>query len=295
MKSIQNAMLTVGLMHVPVGIAPAVTKVEEVSFKNIHEKCMTPLKVKTVASQAKTNGKTPKKPEVSESAPALTVIWCETCKKEVVDDVTKGYEFAKGQFVQFSEEEIEAAKGGRNKAIEITKIVKRDDLNQKLVNNMYFLVPNAHVNSTYGVLYQALVETKSVAIGRQSVWGKEYPCAIVPDQSYASGGVLMMLLLHCAEDLVEPDFSAPIPKAADKKLAKEMLNVIAGKLEPDDLTSRSRSRVQEMIAARVEGLDLPEYETEREAAATTDIQETLRKSIEVLQGQKPKAKAKAKA
>lgn len=287
MKAQINSLLVFGhddaRITVPVGIASAVSEANEISFKVLHEKCRTPVSMKTVANEAKKNG-TAKgasqvTPPVKTPAP-MALAWCETCEVEATETV-RGFEFTKEQYVVFTDTEIDQAKGQRDPVIRLTKFVKRDEILPTWINKHYFLIPNAHVNEAYGVLYQALAETKTMGIGKQSLWGKESPCAIYANQDYEHG-VLMMVLLHCREDLVEPDFSSPIPKKESKKLTKDLIAASIASLTSVDLSSTSRQRMNSLVEAKINGIELPVMVADKEPDVTLDIDEMLRRSLELL-------------
>lgn len=291
MKATVNATLSFGLVTVPVGVASAVTSTNEPSFKTLHQFCKNPIKIKTVGNEVK---KAKSAPATSAASPSK--LFCEVCNVEVeAESTAKGYEYAKGDFVLFTEEELASVAPERSPTIKLNKFVKATELHPSLIEKLYFLIPNQHVGEGYGLLYQALAELKSVGIGMQSLWGKEHPCAIIPNQQYATGGVLTLATLRLQEDLLAPDFAAPIPNRESKKIAKEVVTSHMGTLDPaTDLVSGARSRLHSMISAKIEGRDLSVEAAEADAEVTglADLQEMLRRSVaEKVSEKKEKVKA----
>lgn len=274
MKSSVNAMISFGLVNIPVGVAGTTTETKNISFKNMHE-CGSALKVETTG-------------KAGTAGTIKQHLFCEKCGVQV-DQVVKGLEYASGQFITFSEGELEAIKPPAGKVITLNKFVPRNDVTTLMVEKSYFLIPNPNVPSGYGLLYQSLAETKMAGVGVQSLWGKEHPCAIYADQSF-EGGVMIMQLLRLHEDMVKPDFSAPIPDAKAKTLAKALITANKGVLTDEDLVSSQRIRLNELVAAKLAGVDLPAAAEETEKAVSGDLMEALRQSIAA----KPKAPAKAK-
>lgn len=288
-----NALLRFGSPNIPaelritlpVGIAGAISVKNEVSFTNLHDECHMKLSVRTVGGSKGTPGK-----------PGQSVTHCEVCNVDLDGDehVVKGVEYAKGQYVVFTKEEAEAADPPRSPLIDLTKFVLRGDLSPLLVDKNYYLVQNAVMNGAYGLLYQALVETKAIGIGAHTLWGKEYPCAVYPNQDFPGRSVLMMAQLNCHEDLVTPDFTATIPGRPEAKQAKELVLSLMGELTPEDLESKSRNLRNEMVTARVANQDLPVTPEIAEPVATPDLMESLRTQIAAQSKPKPRA-AKAKS
>lgn len=283
MKSTVNAMVSFGLVNVPVGIAPAVTGTNEITFRRMHN-CGHPV-VNKDSGKVKTKIKTTTVSTIKQH------LFCEACGVEV-DETVKGYEYATGHFVTISEDELEAIAPSPEKVITLNKFVPRNNVTGLMVEKDYFLIPNPKVNAGYGVLYQALAETKTIGFGTQALWGKEHPCAVVANQDF-EGGVLMMQVLRQFEDMVMPDFKAPIPNAAARKLAKELVLSHTGTLVADeDLVSQQRVRLNALVAAKMAGVDLPAAAQIEEAVPSTDLMDALKQSVAVKEKPKPRTKAK---
>lgn len=272
MKASVNGVLTFGLVSVPVGVASAIKTTNDPSFRTLHVTCKQPVKIKTVANESKAV------PQDPENGTGSSVVFCETCNTEATETL-KGFEYAKGEFVYFTDIEMNTLKPERLPTIELKKFVKVTELKPVMIDKHYFLIPNKTLTDSYGLLYQSLAELKVAGIGTQSLWGKEHPCAVVANRDYPEGGVLMMQTLVPAEDLVDPDFAAPIPKASAKKLAKEVVTSMTQELSLDaDLANESRSRIFAAISAKVEGREIP-VEAQRALEEIPDLTDALRKSI----------------
>src|SRR4051812_29167477 len=195
MKAAVNGQITIGLVTIPVGVASAVTSTKDPSFKNLHDTCHTPVSKRAVTGSVSSNGNG-----------GDTAVFCKECGVDVEpEQIVKGYEYAKGQLVYFTEDEMLSIKPERSPVIDLTKFVKAGEITQKMIEKTYFLLPNPNLGDTYGVFYQALAQAKRVGVGVQTLWGKEHPCAVL-----AAEGVLMMWTLHIYEDLLVPDFETPV-------------------------------------------------------------------------------------
>ena len=259
MRTIVNAVISFKMVAIPVAVAGTMSSTKEPKFKTLHS-CGEPVKQS---------------------------VTCPACEEEVLDTL-KGYEVAKGQFVTFTPEELEGE--GRDPNIELTKFVLASKIPQLMVEKTYWLVPpeNEKLAEKYGLLYQTLAETKKAGIGSQSLWGKETPCVVRPNSDFHKG-VLQLDILHLNEDLIEPDFSAPIPGREEKKMAKLIIDAMTDEFDPEtDLISEHRWKVQQMISARMEDKELPVFE-KREEKQEVDLMGALKASVEEIEKKKVKA------
>lgn len=251
MKVNIHAMLSFGLVNVPVGVASVVSGTKELAFVNLHET---------------------DKGRIGEKKA------CKTCGE--MDPVTvKGYEYVKGEYIVFTAEEIERITKKQSPEISIRKFVKATELQPLMIASHNFLVPNQNVNAAYGLLYQTLVELKQVGIGTHTLYGKEHPCAVAANQDYESG-VLILHTLNVFEDLNVPDFVAPIPSREEKKTAKELIGTYTAEFVPsEDLISVSREEMRAVIAAKIAGGEIPTPAGAEELEITLDLHEMMKRDL----------------
>lgn len=210
---------------IQVGLAGAVSS-KATKFRNIHSTCRTPI------SEQKR---------------------CQTCDEAVEpEELLKGFEVTKNEFIVFTDDEIRDAIPERDPFIDITKFVPRGELSGLMIEKEYFLIPDKVVPGRYGVLFQAMSGLKATGVGKQTLWGKEHPCAVYPNQSFPSGGVLMMAILHPHEDLVQPDFASPTPSREGVRDGRAKIEALLGHLEPEDLEVEARTQINALIASRLD-------------------------------------------
>lgn len=257
MKVQISTMLVFGEKEIPVGVAGATTETNEIKFNDMHN-CGTPVALKKPVSGITQNAPAKNGSRVSA---VQRKAFCPACSVEV-DEIVKGFEYAKGLFLIFTDEELESIKPNELKIISLSKFVPRVSVTGLMINKNYFLTPNPNVPASYGQLYAALAEQKLSGIGTMNLWGKEQPCAVYADQSFQGHSVLMMQLLHLQEDRIAPDYTAPIPDAAAKKAMKELVTSMVGALEPSDLESAQRARLNNLVAKKLHALEQPEPKEE---------------------------------
>ena len=155
MRTIWNGSINFGLVNIPIGLAVAQQR-KDVSFRTLHRECGTPIKQKR---------------------------WCPVHERDVeADELVKGWEFAKGQFVLVEESDLEAVALTRSQSIDIKRFVSLDDVDPIYFDRAYYLSPSdaAAQRRPYVLLLRAMQEANVAAIGKFVLWGKENLCLIRP-------------------------------------------------------------------------------------------------------------------
>jgi DNA end-binding protein Ku len=277
MKTIVNATIQFGMASIPVGVCSGLISTNDPSFKTLHADCHKPV------SKTSSNGG------------ASSSLWCDTCEK-AAEETVYGYEYAKGEFVWFTAEEMAQVKPERVPVIELNKFVKAASIKPTMIEKHYFLQPSdmAPLADPYGQLYSALTKLKVAGVGTQTLWGKEHPCAVVSSQDYPQGGVLMMLTLALAEDLAVPDFSAPIPSKERIASAQAAVAALTDEFRPEeDLVSKSRELMEDAITAKIEGREIAPVAPQKPVEPVMDIGEALKAEIAARAKKTMKARTKS--
>jgi DNA end-binding protein Ku len=203
------------------------------------------------------------------------------CSKEGVtvekDDVAKGYEFAKGQYVQFTPEEVKALDEKATNSIDIAEFVPLSAVDRIYLEKVYYLGPDKGGDRAYRLLGEALKTTGRAAVGQYSARGKQYLVLVRP-----LDGVLVMEQLHYAAEL-RPAGEVPHPdtpvKEAELALAKQLIEQSStDEFRPESYHDTVRERVLEAIQRKVEGQEI----TAEEAPAETkiiDLMDALKASL----------------
>ena len=202
MRTTWNGSISFGLVNIPVGLAPATAssaRQSDVQFRMLHRECLTPIKQKR---------------------------WCPVHDIEVgPDEIVRGWEVAKGQFVPIEDAELEALEQhDTSRAIEITRFVAADEVDPVYFDRTYYLVPagTEAQRRPYALLLAAMREAGVVGLGSFVLAGKEKLCLI-----RAKGDALALETLFVAEDV---------------KSQAEIDEAVAGDAGARARSSRSRSR-----------------------------------------------------
>ena len=275
MRTIWNGSISFGLVNIPVGMALATkpaARESDVSFRMLHRECLTPIKNKR---------------------------WCPQHDREVSnDEIVKGWEVAKGQFVVVDEADLEAlSRADDSRTIAITRFVELDQVDPIYFDRTYFLAPAdaAAQRRPYVLLLEAMKETNTAAVGKFVRQGAEHFCLIRP-----KGDALALETLFLAEDVrsqteIEEAVGEIEVNDAELELARQVIGSLAGDFDSEELVSEYRRDLRAMLEAKLAGEEITVPEPEEEKAPVVDLMEALRASVAEAQGTKKSAAKKTKA
>jgi DNA end-binding protein Ku len=278
MRVTWNGSLSFGLVSIPVGLAPATrpaARQSDVSFRLLHRECLTPIKQKR---------------------------WCPTHDRELApDEIVKGWEVAKGQYVVVEEAELEALeRHDDSRTIDIERFVPVADVDPVWMDRTYFLVPGAAPaqRRPYKLLLEAMEEAGVAAVGRLVRSGRESLCLV-----RARGKGLVLETLYLVEDVysqaeIDEAMDATQVKKAELDLARQIVDGLQAAFEPDELTSTYRRDLRELLEAKLRGEEISTPEPAPEPAPAVDLIEALRASVAAAKAsstRQKKAPAKPKA
>ena len=273
MRTIWNGSISFGLVNIPVGLALATTpkaKQSDVSFRTLHRECKTPIRQKR---------------------------WCPTHDREVgPDEIVKGWEVAKGEFVIVEDADLEAIQlHDESRSIEITRFVPLDEVDPVYLDRTYYLSPAQAPaqRRPYVLLLEAMKQAGMGGIGRFVLRGAEYNALIRP-----KGEALVLETLFLAEDVrsqaeIEEAVAGTEVKKAELDLAQQVMQSLVGEFDPSELESQYRSDLRQMLEAKLDGQEIAKPEPTPEAPVV-DLMEALKRSVAEAKGRKPAASAGSK-
>jgi DNA end-binding protein Ku len=267
MRTIWNGSINFGLVNIPIGLAVAQQR-KDISFRTLHRECGTPIKQKR---------------------------WCPVHERDVeADELVKGWEFTKGQFVMVEDSDFEAVALQRSQSVDIDRFVSLDDVDPLYFDRTYYLSPAdaPAQRRPYVLLLRAMQEANVAAIGKFVLWGKENLCLIRP-----LGDALALETLFFAEDIrprAEIDDAVGETEIADPELdmARQLVASLVGEFVPEEFENVYRGELRAMLEAKLEGreITLPEPAPE---APVIDLMDALKQSV--AQAKKQRAPAKGAA
>jgi DNA end-binding protein Ku len=205
---------------------------------------------------------------------------CPTCN-EVVERSTlvKGYEFAKDQYVQFTEEELKNLEGEASKMIDIAEFVPLAQVDPIYFEKTYYLGPDKGGEKAYRLLAEAMKKAGRVALAKYVMRGKESLVLIRPAQEG-----LMLHTMYFADEV--RDFGE-VDKGEDAKLKPgelELAERLVGELtkeafRPEQYADEYRERVLQAVESKVEGKEVTSLAPQAQRAQVIDLMEALKQSL----------------
>jgi DNA end-binding protein Ku len=265
MRTIWNGSINFGLVNIPIGLAVAQQR-KDTAFRTLHRECGTPIKQKR---------------------------YCPFHERDVeADELVKGWEFAKNQFVMVEDSDLESVAVERSQSVDIIRFVPIDQVDPIYFDRTYYLAPAGAdaQRRPYVLLLRAMQEAGMAAVGKFVLWGKENLCLIRP-----LGESLALETLFFAEDIrprQEIDEAVEETEVKDPELsmARELVESLVGDFDPADYENEYRNELRAMLEAKLAGKEIAKPEPLPEAPVV-DLMEALKQSV--AHAQKGKAKAAA--
>ncbi|MGD2135242.1 MAG: Ku protein [Gemmatimonadales bacterium] len=251
-RPIGSATVSFGLVSVPVKLYSAAESTARVSFNWLHKDCGSRLRQQYVCKQ---DG------DVVER-----------------DDMVKGYEFSKGQYVTFTPEELKTLEQKSTDTIDIAEFVPADQVERLYFDKAYYLGPDKGGERAYRLLSRALEETGLSALAKYAARGKQYLVLIRPlDDGLA------MEQLHYADE-IRPFSQVPLGdgevKQDELQLAVRLIEQAASdEFRPEAYRDEVRERVLEQIQRKVEGEEITAAPAEEPQTQIIDLMEALKASL----------------
>jgi DNA end-binding protein Ku len=252
-RAVLSGTISFGLVSIPVKFFTAASS-EQVSFNMLHKKCGGRLKMQFV---------------------------CPTDNNEVVErsETVKGYEYSKGQYVQFNEEELKALETERGGSIEITEFVPVTSVDFLQVEKSYYLGPDKGGDKAYRLLGEAMTAKGRVAVGRWSARGKEQVVLVRP---YGKDGLVIHQLYYSNEmrAFSEIDTGATFTfSEKEHELAEKLIEELGtDSFDATKYTDSFSERVKSAVDQKVAGQEIT-IAPEAPKAQIIDLFEALKKSL----------------
>lgn len=214
------------------------------------------------------------------------------------DEMVKGYQFAKGQYVVFEPDELKAIEAQSDNAIMIAEFVPAEDIERIYFSKGYFLGPDKGGTRAYRLLSAALREAGRAAIATYAARGKQYLVMIRPMED----GLIMEQLYY--PDEVRGFDQVPLEDGevdeAELKLALQLIGAASTEaFEPEKYHDEVRERVMELIQKKVDGEQITIAHEEEPETKIIDLMEALKASLgdtgDADSGRKPPKRATKKS
>lgn len=266
-RSIGTLTISFGLVSIPVKLYSATESGKSISFNMLHKGCGSRLKQQYLC--------------VKEEIPVAR------------EDIVKGYEFAKDQYVMFTPEEMKALEEVGTHSADITEFVPLESVDPVFFDKAYYVAPDKGGAKPYALFARALHDSNRCALGRWASRGKQH---IVMFRA-VDDGLVMQQLLYADEVRAMKDLEIPKieVKEGELKLAGQLIEQQSNEaFDPTAYTDEVRARIEAAVQKKVDGQEIAVSEAPEGGAQVIDLMEALRASLERKGAAPAKAKAAAK-
>jgi DNA end-binding protein Ku len=253
-RAMWKGAITFGLVSIPVELHTAVRD-HRPKFRLLHAKDKSPIKYERVCI---TDGK--------------SVAW---------EDLVKGYEYEKGQFVVLTKDDFQRAAVEKSKAVQVLDFVEPEEVDDRYFETPYYLTPGAGGDRPYALFREAIRESGKIAIAKIILRDAQHLAAIE-----VIGDALVLSMMRFADELVDVDaFKFPSAHKVSQKemdLAKSLIGSFVSDWDPDRYTDEYRDNLMRIIDAKVKGRKprLESGDVEPKQAEVIDLMTRLRKSLQ---------------
>jgi DNA end-binding protein Ku len=266
-RAMWKGSLAFGLVNIPVELYSA-TRDHRPKFRLLHAKDEAPVRYERVCQ---TEGK--------------AVGW---------DDLVKGYEYEKGQFVVVTKDDFKTAALEKTKTIDILDFVDPKEIDERYFETPYYLQPVKGADRSYALLREAIRESNKLGVAKIILRDAQHLAAVE-----AIGDALVLTMMRFADELADlADFRFPKAEAirpAELKMAMQLIDNLSAEWKPDKYTDEYRDNLRKVIQGKLKGRRprLQERET-AQSADVVDLMARLRASLEGKDGPAAKARSAGK-
>jgi len=251
--AIWTGAINFGLVTIPVRLFTSVRS-NDLSFNLLHAKDEGRIKYERICSE---DGK--------------QVPW---------DEIVKGYEYEKGEYVILTDEDFKKVNPEATQTVDIIEFVELEQINPMFFEKPYYLEPSKQGRHAYALLREALEKSGKVAIARVVIRTKEQIAAVKP-----IGDALVLEIMHWAEELVD---QSTLDLPADRKLpeselkmAKMLIDTMSvDQFEPEKFKNRYADELMAMIEARAAGKEMPKPKKAPARPKVVNLMDVLQQSLE---------------
>jgi DNA end-binding protein Ku len=249
-----KGFLRLSLVSCPIQLFPATSEREKIRFHQINKETGNRIKYRKIDA--------------------------ETGDDVDKDDIVKGYEAKKGQYIELEPEELEAVALESTRMIDIEQFVPKDEIDELYLGNPYYIVPDGEVGQqAFAVIREAIKQKGMVAIGRVVFTSREHVIALEP----RGKGMIGITLRYPYEVRDEKNYFDDLP---EQKIPKEMLDLAGhivkikqGHFKPDKFEDRYEEALKNLLKKKAHGEKI-EPAAREEPGNVINLMDALRRSVQ---------------
>jgi DNA end-binding protein Ku len=249
--SVWKGYLTFGLISIPIRLFSA-ARGERISLNQLHTVCHSRIKMP---------------------------LFCPVCDRKVErNEIVKGYEYEKDQYVLFDEKELDKIEPESARSMEILEFVRLEEIDPLYYESSYYVTPEDEGRKAYQLLLDAMEDSGYAAIAKITMHQREHIVVIRPRDN----GMTLHTMFYTNEIREVAEYGkrtpAAAPKDAEKKLATQLIESLAAKFEPEKYKDQYQESMKALIEAKQAGQEVAEVPRAK-MAPVIDLMEALKKSI----------------
>lgn len=201
------------------------------------------------------------------------------------DEVVKGFEYSKGEYIIIEPEEIKKIEPKTAKAMEILEFVKAEEVDPVYFESSYYLMPEEAGRRPYSLLAKVMGESGFLAVAKLTMHNREYTVLLRPHRN----GLMLHTMFYQDEVREVEHFGETVGdlREGEIKVAQQLIEALAGKWEPSKYRDTFEENLRTLIQARVEGREVSAVEKPRRPAPVVDLMDALKQSLDQMQAKKP--------
>lgn len=251
-RSIWSGALSFGLINIPVKLYAAALNTD-LRFHFLHKEDLSPIRFAKV---------------------------CRADGREIpFDDIVKGYEYQKGDYIMLTDEDFEKANPRKAKTIEISEFVDEKGIDSVYFERPYFLGPDKNAEKPYALLREALKKSKKVGVARFVLRNKEHLAAVK-----VQGNVLVLNQMKFREEIRDPkEIDAPGAEhvsARELAMAISLIEQLTDKFRPEQFRDTYKKELETLIAEKAKGHRPKAKEAAPQLTKVSDLMNALKASLE---------------
>jgi DNA end-binding protein Ku len=251
-RAFASGQIAFGLVSIPVKLFSAAEASEKISFNMIHQECGSRIQQQ---------------------------LFCPKDERSIDrSEVVKGYEFSKGQYVLFNEEELKLLEEKATQQIEIVEFLPNSQIDPIYFQKSKYVAPDRGGDRAYALLAKALEQTGRWALAKYAARGKQYLVVIRP----VGKGLVMHQLYYPNEirSMDELELGDPVIKDNELKMAIQLAEMGANEeFHPENYRDEVKERIRGLIQKKIEGEEITNAEADEPKAQVIDLMEALRRSL----------------
>ena len=262
-RAIWTGVITFGMVSIPIKLYSA-TESKDISFNQLHAECKSRIR---------------------------EFKFCPTCDRKLEsEEIEKGYEYTKGQYVIMSKEDMEKVPMPNKNTIEITSFIKQDEIDPVFYEKTYYIEPTEAATKPFALFMKAVREKGMTAIATLTLRTKERLVAL----RAMDGTLLCSTLLYPDEIRVSKGKELADVAVSDKELgmASMLIDMMTQEFAPETYTDHYREALLKIIEAKLEGKELVEVSAPP-AGKVVDLMDALAASMEKMKAEKAEKAQKA--